>query len=421
MSAYEASAWAKPGSFCSSSAWNRRFSRRIASPGRIRLTASSVPTPSASPVTGTFRPRSWLSRCPTGRRRNPSWTLPSGRPRWLARITRAPPLSSVTIVGRAARIRESSVTLPSARGTLKSTRTKTRFPAGSKSRMVSLSMGPGSGRWFSWAGRRSGRGDRQPRGDEPDQIRDAAAVAPFVVVPADDLHHRPVEDHRRLGVDDRGAGVALEVHRHERLVADAEDALQRAGSGGAEGVIELLDARRPRDVGREVDDADGRGRDPQAEAVELALEVRDDEREGLRRAGRRRDDVLSGRARPARVLVGDVEDPLVVRVAVDRVHQAALDAEQVVDHLRGRREAVRRAAGVADDVVRRRVVLVLVHPEHDRDVLALGRRADDHLLRARVQVGPRLVGVGEDAGRFEDDVDAEVAPRQGPGIRLLED
>ena len=55
-------------------------------------------------------------------------------------MTFAPWLSSALIVGRAARIRESSVTLPSASGTLKSTRTKTRFPAASRSRMVSLSM-----------------------------------------------------------------------------------------------------------------------------------------------------------------------------------------------------------------------------------------------------------------------------------------
>ena len=42
-----------------------------------------------------------------------------------------------------------------------------------------------------------------------------------------------------------GARVALEVHRDERLVGDAEDALQGAGGRGAEGVVELLDARRP--------------------------------------------------------------------------------------------------------------------------------------------------------------------------------
>ena len=44
------------------------------------------------------------------------------------------------MVGMAARIRESSETLPSASGTLKSTRTKTRLPAKSASRIVSLSM-----------------------------------------------------------------------------------------------------------------------------------------------------------------------------------------------------------------------------------------------------------------------------------------
>ena len=44
------------------------------------------------------------------------------------------------IVGMAARMRESSVTLPSASGTLKSTRTKTRLPATSASRTVSLSI-----------------------------------------------------------------------------------------------------------------------------------------------------------------------------------------------------------------------------------------------------------------------------------------
>ena len=42
------------------------------------------------------------------------------------------------------------------------------------------------------------------------------------------------------------AAVALEVHRHERLVGDAEDALHRAGGGRAERVVELLDRGRPR-------------------------------------------------------------------------------------------------------------------------------------------------------------------------------
>ena len=75
--------------------------------------------------------------------------------------------------------------------------------------------------------------------------------------------------------------VAPEVGRDERLVADAEDALERALGGGPERGVELLDRGRPADVRGEVDDADRRRRDAQAEAVELALELRDDEGERL--------------------------------------------------------------------------------------------------------------------------------------------
>ena len=112
------------------------------------------------------------------------------------------------------------------------------------------------------------------------------------------------------------------------------------------------------------------------------------------------------------ILVGDVEDPLVVGVRVDGVHQAAPDREPVVDDLGRGREAVRRAARVADDLVLVGVVLALVDPQHDRDVLALRRRADDDLPRTGVDVGARLVGVREQAGRLDHDLDAQVAPRQ---------
>src|SRR5512141_249240 len=134
-------------------------------------------------------------------------------------MTRAPDWSRALIVGSAPRMRESSVTLPSANGTLKSTRTNTRLSATSTSRMVSLFMAGSDG-------------DGQARRHVGDQVRDAAAVAPLVVVPGDDLDHRAAADHGQRAVDDRAAVVGLEVHRHERLVGDAEDALHRAGGGG---------------------------------------------------------------------------------------------------------------------------------------------------------------------------------------------
>src|SRR3954453_22591947 len=49
------------------------------------------------------------------------------------------------------------------------------------------------------------------------------------------------------------------------------------------------------------------------------------------------------------------------------------------------------------------------------------RRGDPGLLRAGLEVLRGVVALGEEAGRLEHDLDAEVAPRQVRGIALLED
>src|ERR1035437_2057635 len=400
------------------------------SPGLRRLIASSVPTPRASPVTATGILRSWDSRSATGRRRKLSWTLPSGRPRWLARITMAPWDSSARMVGNAAWIRLSSVIFPSSSGTLKSTRRKTRFPAASRSLMVSLFIVTSVVAWTRPLSRAASRPPGlacwcwlQTLGDELGQVGDAGAVAPLVVVPRQHLGKvaGAADDHGQGGVDDGRAGVALEVHRDERLVGDAEDVLERAGGGGAEGVVDRHGRGLVAQDDGEVDDAHGRGRDAQAEAVDLALELGDDERESLGGAGGRRDHVQAGRAGATGILVGDVEDLLVVGVTVDRVHHALFDPERIVEDLRERRQAVGGAAGVADDHVLRGVVHALVDAEDDGDVLALGRGADEDLLGAGSDVGAGLVGLGEAARRLDDDVDAEILPGQLGRIGDLQD
>jgi hypothetical protein len=62
----------------------------------------------------------------------------------------------------------------------------------------------------------------------------------------------------------------------------------------------------------------------------------------------------------------------------------------------------------------------VVHAHHDGEVLVLGRSRDDDLLRAAGDVGARLRGVGEQPGRLDDDVGAEVGPGQGTRVALGE-
>jgi hypothetical protein len=95
--------------------------------------------------------------------------------------------------------------------------------------------------------------------------------------------------------------------------------------------------------------------------------------------------------------VRNIKDALIIGVAVDGSHQRARDPPAIRDDFRRRGEAVRRAAGVRDDVMLGWVVLLLVHAHHDRQIFARRWGADDHLLCASLAVCGSLLGVGEEA------------------------
>src|SRR6185503_11781677 len=76
------------------------------------------------------------------------------------------------------------------------------------------------------------------------------------------------------------------------------------------------------------------------------------------------------------------------------------------------RETVGGAAGVGDDVVLRRIVLVFVHAENESDVFVRSRSRDDNFFngRAKVRLGDGCVG--EAAGGLNDDLCAHICPGQ---------
>jgi hypothetical protein len=110
--------------------------------------------------------------------------------------------------------------------------------------------------------------------------------------------------------------------------------------------------------------------------------------------------------------VRQVEQLLVVGVGVDRRHPPLPDAEALVEHFRHRREAVRRARGVGDDLVLRRIVVAVVDAHEEGHVGLLRRRGDDHALRAGRQVLGGCVPLGEESRGLEHDLHAEVLPRE---------
>src|SRR6476660_9712921 len=132
-------------------------------------------------------PSNSASRSATGRRLNFGSRLPLGRPRWLASIAVAPASSAYVIVGRDARSLVSSPMRPSLRGTLKSTRMKTRFPLRSRSLIETFAiglLGP------------KGPGLQPLLHQQAKQVDTPTGVAPFVVVPGEHLHEIAVHDFR---------------------------------------------------------------------------------------------------------------------------------------------------------------------------------------------------------------------------------
>src|ERR1700693_2005298 len=402
-----ASSLANAGSLASSPGSNRTFSSMPTSPSRKEATMLWALSPTTSDASRTSASSRLLSLAAMGPRRAPSSIRPLGRPRWVTMTTRAPRDRSASMVGTASRIRRSSTTAPSRIGTLKSSRRRTRLPWTSMSSMVSL---------FS----ASILEPLQPGRDQIDQVDDAAGIAPFVVVPGEHLDGVIAEHHGRRRVEDRRVRVVEEVHRHQLLIAHREDALELPTRRLAHLGVHVLGGRALGERRGEIDEADIGHWNTQRHPVEPALQFGDHQGHCLGGAGGGGDDGEGGGAGTALVLVGGVEDDLVLGVGVHGGHEAGLDAERVVEHLGDGRQAVGGAGGVGDDVVRGGVVHRVVDTDADREVLVLRGGGDHHLARSGFEVSPRALRVAEETGRLDDDVHAEISPWKPLGIALRE-
>ena len=78
----------------------------------------------------------------------------------------------------------------------------------------------------------------------------------------------------------------------------------------------------------------------------------------------------------------EIEDALVIRVAMDRAHESVRDAEFVMQNLCHRRKAVGSAAGIGNNLIFPRVVDIVVDTDANRRVGVFCWRADQHSFGA---------------------------------------
>ena len=258
----------------------------------------------------------------------------------------------------------------------------------------------------------SGQLDLQTlRDDQFDEVTNAVAVTPFVVVPADQLEELAVQFNTAPFVEDRRRLAVDKVAAHDFVFGVFQDTLQvgfagllhRGGDFGVAGFLRGLHGQ--------VDDRDGRYRNAQSHAGQLALHFGADQSHSLRSAGGDGDDALSGSTATLPVLLARAVDRLLGRgISMNGGHQTFVDAEFLQQDVNDGGQAVRRARSVRDDVVLGSIILVAVDAHHDGDVFTLRWGRDDDLLRTGGDVTLGLFGFGEQAGLFDDDVDAELLP-----------
>jgi len=109
--------------------------------------------------------------------------------------------------------------------------------------------------------------------------------------------------------------------------------------------------------------------------------------------------------------VQGVEHGLVAGIGVHGGHEAALDADGVVEHLGDRRQAIGGARRIGDHLVAGFELIVVDAIDHGH--VGIARRGrDQHFARARFEMLRRRLALGEDAGALERHVDTELAPGQ---------
>ena len=254
-------------------------------------------------------------------------------------------------------------------------------------------------------------------GHDADHLDDLVGVTPLVVVPGDELDEGRIQLDAGLGVEGGGAGLAAEVGGDDRLVGVAEDALELAFGGLLHGGADVLVGGGLLKLAGQVDHGDVGAGHAHGHAGELAVELGEDLADGLGGAGGGGDDVLEDTAAAAPVLLGGAVDGLLGGGGgVDGGHQAALDAEGLVDDLGEGRQAVGGAGGVGDDGLAG--VGLVVHAVDEHGGVVLGGGGHDDLLGTGVDVQLGLLLLEEEAGGLDDDLGADLAPLELGGILL---
>ena len=234
-----------------------------------------------------------------------------------------------------------------------------------------------------------------------DKIEHLAAVAPFVVVPGDQLYESIVQHYAGVFIEYAGVAFAAHVAGNNLVAGEGDYALHGGAAGFLNGVAYFLISCGAAEARGKVNNAHVVGRHAEAHAGKLALKAGHDQRAGLCGAGGGGDYVVEYAPAGAPVAAGaGVYGLLLGCGGVYGGHKALLYAEVIVNNLGKGGYAVGGAAGVGNNV-EPGVVFPMINAHNiGWGLLIFCGGAEHNLLRAVGQVAGGKLGGVERAGGF---------------------
>jgi len=253
-----------------------------------------------------------------------------------------------------------------------------------------------------------------------EEFAHTVAVAVLIVVPGDQLDEVLVQCNASAGIEDGGAGVAVEVCGHNHVLCVSQDSVHGSISCGLDNLLDGVHGGGLLQADCQVNNGDVGGGDTESHTSQLAVELGHNLADSLGGSGRGGDDVLgSATAIPPQLAGGSINSLLGGSHSMDGAHESLNDSEVVVDNLGQRSQAVGGAGSVADNG-HGWVELVVVDSHDEHGGIGTGGR-DHNLLGTTLEVSGALLDGCEHTSRLNNIVGSSLLPWDVSGVPLVED
>ena len=244
-----------------------------------------------------------------------------------------------------------------------------------------------------------------------DEVNKLVGITPFVIIPSNDFSHLRANHHGGKAINNGAQRAAFIVAGNKGQFAVTEDAFHGRFGSNAHSFVDFFLRCFFLEGNHKIGQRNIRSRDADTHAVQFTGKFRKDKTRSLGCTSRGRNDGAGTGTSASQVFMGSIKDLLVIRVGMNRRHEARFNPEVVQKDFSERSQAVCRAGSIGNDIVFLWIVHIIIDTKHDGQVFAYSRSRDKDLFGPVIQMRLDLFTVLELPRRFKDNINTQFTPR----------